>query len=140
MFLHLIFYIKAERGNREAKDKIMNREWSRDEKIAVLKSLCYIIGADRRVVRNEQLLLSGYFNTYGLDAVSAMNAQASMTQIEMSSIIYELSTEDKQLVLNYWQQAVSCDGNIDPQEIAVLAALADECGIDFTRLSFSPNM
>lgn len=25
------------------------REWSRDEKIAVLKSLCFIIGADRKI-------------------------------------------------------------------------------------------
>ncbi len=112
------------------------REWSRDEKIAVLKSLCFIIGADRKIEKNEQILLSGYFNKYGLDAVSAMKEQASMTQIEMSSIIYEFSAEDKQLVLDYWQQAASCDGSINQQEIVVLAAMAEDCGIDFTRLSF----
>ena len=115
------------------------KEWSRKEKIAVLKSLCFIIGADNKIDKNEQLVLSGYINRYGLDVVSAMNEQASMSQNEMSSIIYKFSSEDKRKVLSYWQETVSCDGNVDPKEIVVLAAMAEECGIDFTTLSFKPN-
>lgn len=115
------------------------KEWTKQEKIAVLKSLCYIIGADRKIERNEQAVLAGYFNKYDLDAISAMNEQAAMSQSEMSSIIYRLSSEDKKTVLDYWQEAISCDGNIDPKEITVLAVMAEECGIDFTRLTFNPR-
>lgn len=112
------------------------KEWTKREKIAVLKSLCYIVGADNKIARGEQMLLAGYFNKYNLDAVSVMNEQAAMSQNEMTSIISSFSSDDKKKVLDYWQEAISCDGDIDTSEIKVLAMMADECGIDFTTLSF----
>ena len=115
------------------------REWTKEEKIAVLKSLCYIIGADKKVVNAEWQLLINYFQKYGLDSKTVMDEQASMSQEKMSSIIRLFSNEDKNLVLNYWKQAVSCDGNIDTEEIRVLILMAEKCGISFTTLSLNPN-
>lgn len=112
------------------------KEWTKREKIAVLKSLCFIVGADKKIARGEQMLLSGYFNRYNLDAVSAMNEQAAMSQDEMAFIISGFSSDDKKKVLDYWQEAISCDGDIDTNEIKVLIMMANDCGIDFTTLSF----
>ena len=114
--------------------------WTKEEKIAVLKSLCFIIGADEKVVNAEGQLLVNFFQKYGLDSTSAMYEQASMSQDKMSSIIRQFSNEDKNLVLGYWKQAVSCDGNIDPNEVTTLVLMAKECGINFTTLSFNPNV
>ena len=116
------------------------KEWTKEEKIAVLKSICFIIGADKKVVNAEWQLLINFFQKYGLDSTSAMDEQASMSQDRMSSIIRQLSNEDKNLVLSYWKQATSCDGNIDPKEITVLILMAKECGINFTTLSLNPNV
>lgn len=116
------------------------KEWTKEEKIAVLKSLCYIIGADKKVVNAEWQLLINYFQKYGLDSKTVMDEQASMSQEKMSSIIRLFSNEDKNLVLNYWKQAVSCDGNINTEEIRVLLLMAEECGINFTTLSLNPNV
>lgn len=115
------------------------REWTKEEKIAVLKSLCYIIGADDKVVNAEGNLLAGYFQKYKLDSATAMYEQASMSQTTMELIIRRFSEEDKQLVLNYWKQAVSCDGDINPNEVTVLVVMAKECGINFSTLSFNPK-
>ena len=116
------------------------KEWTKEEKIAVLKSLCYIIGADKKVVNAEWQLLISFFQKYGLESTSAMDEQASMSQDRMSSIIRQFSNEDKNLVLSYWKQAVTCDRNIDPKEITVLVLMAKECGINFTTLSLNPNV
>lgn len=116
------------------------KEWTKEEKIAVLKSLCFIIGADEKVVNAEGLLLINYCQKYGLDFETTMNEQAAMSQDRMCSIIRQLSNEDKNLVLNYWKQAVSCDGNIALEEISVLVQMAAECGINFTTLSLNPNV
>ena len=116
------------------------KDWTKEEKIAVLKSLCYIIGADKKVVNAEWQLLINYSQKYGLDSKTAMDEQASMSQEKMSSIIRLFSNEDKNLVLNYWKQAVSCDGNINTEEIRVLLLMAEDCGINVTSLSLNPNV
>mgnify|MGYP003300478900 CR=1 FL=1 len=67
------------------------KEWTKKEKIAVLKSICYIIGADEKIMGSEKALLAGYLKKYGLDE-SSMYEQASMSQTEMSLIISKLST------------------------------------------------
>ncbi|MBQ4633381.1 MAG: hypothetical protein IJB46_08580 [Prevotella sp.] len=108
------------------------KEWTKKEKIAVLKSLCFIVGADKKIAGSEQLLLAAYFERYHLDVLSAMREQAEMSQDEMTSIISGFSSDDKKTVLNYWHEAICCDGDVDVNEATVFGIMAVECGIDIS--------
>lgn len=103
--------------------------WSTKEKFAVLKSIAYIVGADKQIAPQEMTLISNYLNKYGLD-FSAMNEQANMSQSEMENIISNFSHADKELVKSYWKEAIVCDGKVDDREAEVMFMMAENCGID----------
>lgn len=108
--------------------------WNRQQKLAVLKSICYMVGADRKVAPQEMRLIQGYLNRYHLD-VNALNEQATMSQFEMSLIISQMSDSDKRLIVSYWKEAISCDMNIANEEIHVLIMMAEDCGIDIADVT-----
>ncbi len=108
--------------------------WTIRQKLAVLKSICYIVGADKKVMPQEMQLIQGYLNRYKLN-VNAMNAQAMMSQNEMSQIISQMSNSEKELVVSYWKQAVSCDGHIADRELEVLVMMGEECEIDIADIT-----
>lgn len=103
--------------------------WTIKEKFAVLKSIAFLVGADKRIAPQEMALISGFLKKYGLD-ISAMNEQAKMTQSEMENIISNFSKTDKELVISYWKEAITCDGDIDDREVKVMVMMAENCDID----------
>lgn len=107
--------------------------WSTKEKFAVLKSICYIVGADKKIAPQEMLVISGFLRRYGLDN-SAMNEQANMSQNEMENIIFSFSKSDKELVKSYWQEAITCDNDIADKEVEVMVMMAENCNIDLSNL------
>ena len=107
--------------------------WSTKEKLAVLKSIAYLVGADRKIAPQEMDVISGFLNKYGLD-MSAMNAQADMSQKEMENIISGFSQIDKELIKNYWKEAITCDGEIADKEVEVMIMMAENCNIDLADL------
>ncbi|MDE7430569.1 MAG: hypothetical protein K2N34_01405 [Lachnospiraceae bacterium] len=108
--------------------------WDRQQKLAVLKSICFIVGADKKIMPQEMQLIQGFFNRYGLN-MSAMNEQAAMSQFDMSLIISKMSDSDKRQIVSYWKQAMCCDGNIADEEIRVLFMMAEECEIDIADIT-----
>ena len=84
----------------DEKQKNFTMNWNIEQKLAVLKSLCFIVGADKKIMSQEVQLLQGFLNQYGLSA-NAMNLQANMSQLEMAQIISALSPSDKRLVVSY---------------------------------------
>lgn len=102
--------------------------WSTKEKIAVLKSIAFLVGADRSIKQVELALISGFLHRYGLD-ISAMNEQAKMSQTEMEYIISNFSQSDKELVKSYWEEAITCDGDVVEKEAEVMLMMAENCGI-----------
>ena len=103
--------------------------WSTKQKFAVLKSIAYLVGADKKIAPQEMQVISGFLNRYGLD-MSAMNEQANMSQSEMEEIISELSALDKDLIKSYWRETITCDGDVDDREVEILVMMAENCGID----------
>ena len=110
--------------------------WNIHQKLAVLKSICFIVGADKKIMPQELQLIQGFLNHYGLSS-SAMNEQAAMSQLEMSIIISQMSDSDKRQIVSYWKQAIYCDGNIANEEINVLIMMAEECGIDIADVTIT---
>ncbi|MDE6340072.1 MAG: hypothetical protein K2K97_09865 [Muribaculaceae bacterium] len=108
----------------------MNMHWNHKQKLAVLKSLCYIVGADRKIMPQEMQLLQGYLNRVGL-TVSAMNEQAEMSQSQMQLLISQMSASDKKLIASFWKQAMMCDNHIADEEIHVIMAMAAACQLEF---------
>ena len=107
----------------------MIMSWSTKEKFAVLKSIAFLVGADKRIAPQEMAVISGFLNRYGLD-ISAMNEQARMSQDEMEDIISRFSPSDKELVKSYWEETITCDGDVAVREVEVMAMMAENCGID----------
>lgn len=112
--------------------KIMS--WTTKEKFAVLKSIAYIVGADKKIASQEMAVISGFLNRYGLD-VSAMNEQAHMSQDEMEDIISRFSPSDKELVKKYWIEAITCDGDVADREVEVMVMMAENCYIDISNMT-----
>lgn len=103
--------------------------WTNNQKIAVLKSIGFIIGADGKIHPNEILVLKGFCNRYGLNIDTAMREQDQMTANEMRTIISDFSTADKKLVLSYWKEAMMCDGEAHPNELETVVLMAMDCVI-----------
>lgn len=118
----------------DEKQKNFTMNWNIEQKLAVLKSLCFIVGADKKIMSQEVQLLQGFLNRYGLNA-NAMNLQANMSQLEMAQIISALSPSDKRLVVSYWKQAIACDNDIADAEIDTLVNMAIDCDIDITDIT-----
>ena len=111
----------------------LKKGWSEKEKTAVLKSISYIVGADGVVHPNEQMLILGFLNKYHLSP-EALRGVENMSQEEMTRIIRNLSSEDKELIFKYWEETITCDGHVDKQEVTVLIMMAEACGIDYAKL------
>lgn len=103
--------------------------WTNKQKIAVLKSIGFIIGADGKIHPHEILVLQGFCNRYGLNIDNAMREQNQMTANEMRNIISNFSSSDKKLVLSYWKEATMCDGEAHPNELETVALMALDCEI-----------
>lgn len=112
----------------------MIMSWSTKEKFAVLKSIAFLVGADKKITSQEMGVISGFLNRYGLD-VSAMNEQANMSQSEMEDIISRFSPSDKELVKKYWIEAVTCDGDVADKEAEVMVMMAENCNIDISNMT-----
>lgn len=107
--------------------------WSTKEKFAILKSICYLVGADGRITNQEMSLISEFIRRYGLNS-SAMNEQANMSQQEMERIIRSLSKTDKELIKGFWKEAIICDGDVATREVEVFVMMADNCGVDISEI------
>ena len=112
----------------------MIMSWSTKEKFAVLKSIAFLVGADKKITSQEMAVISGFLNRYGLDA-SAMNEQANMSQDEMEDIICRFSLSDKELVKKYWIEAITCDGDVADREVEIMVMMAENCDIDIRNMT-----
>lgn len=109
---------------------IMTSNWNIKQKLAVLKSLFYIVGADKKIMPQELGLLKGYLNRVGLPS-KALEDQSNMGQTEMEVIISLMSEPDKRLVASFWKQAMLCDNDIAPEEMHVIMSMAAACQLEF---------
>ena len=103
--------------------------WTNKEKIAILKSIGFIIGADGKIHPNEIKILQGFCNRYGLNIDIAMKEQDIMSASEMRKIISSMSQSDKQTIKSFWMEAMTCDGNVDDREAETIALMMLDCDI-----------
>lgn len=103
--------------------------WNKRQKLAVLKSICYVVGADRKVAPQEMIVVQGFLGTYQLN-MDAMNEQASMSYLEMCDTIQSMSASEQRLIVSYWKETARCDGHIDERELECMAQLLVDCNID----------
>lgn len=103
--------------------------WNKQQKLAVLKSICYMVGADRRVAPQEMMVVQGFLNRYQLN-MNAMNEQASMSYLEMCDNIRSMTFSEKSLIVSFWKETARCDGDVADQELECLAQLMVDCDMD----------
>ena len=103
--------------------------WNKQQKLAVLKSICYIVGADRKVAPQELMVVQGFLDQYQLNR-NAMNEQASMSYFEMCDTIQSMSNNDQRLIISLWKKTAQCDGHVDDRELECMATLIIDCNID----------
>lgn len=103
--------------------------WNKQQKLAVLKSICYMVGADRKVTPQEMMVVQGFLNRYQL-TMDAMNEQASMSYLEMCDSIQSMPASEQRLIVSYWKETARCDGKVDDREIECMAQLIVDCNID----------
>lgn len=103
--------------------------WNKQQKLAVLKSICYMVGADRKVAPQEMMLLQGFLNRYQLN-MDAMNEQASMSYFEMCDTIQSMSDSEQRLIVSFWKETAQCDGHVEDRELDCMAQLIIDCNID----------
>ena len=104
MFLHLFFiYAKRrEQGGAEKKIKVMIlRNLSRNEKIAVLKSLVTVAGADGHLSNSESNYLGMFLIKMGEDQ-SILNSLNTISNQEVIRILSNFNYNDKQDLLYLW--------------------------------------
>ena len=139
MFLHLFFYIKAERGDREARALNMNlRNLSREEKGAILRSFAYIAYADGTMNYSEDMYISMCFAMMDEDPSFASYVN-TITQSQMTRTIRNMSNDDKQALVKMWITLASRHGggefhgwrciNDFDKEGRVILQLCSECRI-----------
>lgn len=103
--------------------------WNKQQKLAVLKSICYMVGADRKVAPQEMMVVQGFLDRYQLN-MDAMNEQASMSYFEMCDSIQSMTASEKRLIVSYWKETARCDGHVDNREVECMAQLIIDCNID----------
>ncbi|MCD8304284.1 MAG: hypothetical protein LUC86_05600 [Prevotellaceae bacterium] len=106
--------------------------WSSKEKYALLKSICFLIGANKRDLQNKQMEVFYFIRKLDLDD-AAMLEQANMDQNEMESIIRRMSNSNKEIVKTYWRETITRDNlgdSISDREIGTWIMMAENCGIN----------
>lgn len=134
-----IFYIKAERGDSEARALNMNlRNLSREEKGAILRSFAYIAYADGTMNYSEDMYISMCFAMMDEDPSFASYVN-TITQSQMTRTIRNMSNDDKQALVKMWITLASRHGggefhgwrciNDFDKEGRVILQLCSECRI-----------
>ena len=113
-FPHLLFVLPLSSGNWGA--KILNamnlKSLSRNEKIAILKSLLTVAGADGHLSRSESSYLGIFIMKMGEDQ-SFLNTLNTIPNSEVVRILNNFSYSDKQDLLYLWVEiAVKSHGNM----------------------------
>ena len=113
---------------------------NRPQKIAILKSLIYIISADGNIAPTELECVQKYINDYRLDA-EAIKDQLKMSYAEMVFYIKNIPyVQREKEVSRLWNMAVFSDNKIGyRKELDLFYKLMKDCEIEISSATISAN-
>lgn len=102
--------------------------WTRIQKIAILKSIKYFADADDSVHKDEMEYLGVFLEEQKLPN-SAINEATLMEQHEMYNIINQFDNEQKDILKSYWIEAMYADGMVSMEDLNIIAMQSANFGI-----------
>ena len=104
--------------------------WTYEQKIAVLKTLFFIAGADGNINDKEISYFSQYANLMNLPIPQAQQEADQLNNLSVAHIIRNMAKEDRDYIMKLWIGLVKCDGNVNDREIEMIADIALDCNVN----------
>lgn len=99
------------------------------ERMAIIKSLMFIIAADDKLDPNENLFMANLIQTWNENAEIIEDSTIQISEEDMINIISNLTDDEKIYVKVLWLQVANCDGKFVTEEQIMIRTLATECRI-----------
>ena len=103
-------------------------EFTRGEKLALVKMVDYVILADSKVDPSEMDLLTQLMDRFSFDAFLIGQAR-NLKKIEALKILAKMSLEKKKILANLLEEVAISDGFVHEKEVLKIMEALDHMGI-----------
>lgn len=104
--------------------------WGKKEKLAILRSLVFVIRADNYTDPSEVSFIEKFLHDFNLSSSDFMESK-QMSNEEMGRIISNFTNDEKEMVKILWFSAANADGIVLDSECEQIGALSQICKIPF---------
>ena len=103
-------------------------EFTKEEKLAMVKMVDYVILADSKVASEEMNLLTQLMDRFSFDAFFIGQAR-NLKKIEALKILAKMSLEKKKILANLLEEVAISDGFVHEKEVLKIMEALDHMGI-----------
>ncbi|WP_419213535.1 TerB family tellurite resistance protein [Maribacter sp. X9] len=103
-------------------------EFTKEEKLAMVKMVDYVILADSKVASEEMNLLTQLMDRFSFDALFIGQAR-NLKKIEALEILATMSFEKKKLLANLLEEVALSDGLVHEKEVFLIMEALDYMGL-----------
>ena len=103
-------------------------EFTKEEKLAMVKMVDYVILADSKVASEEMNLLTQLMDRFSFDALFIGQAR-NLKKIEALEILATMSFEKKKLLANLLEEVALSDGLVHEKEVFLIMEALDHMGL-----------